>query len=148
MDKTSKPVCSTTQMVIPHMESLLGIDLLPKPKWMPNWIWKLKERRQRENAIMQFKPVHYKPTKEQVAIMIAQELRDFAERILGYSHIDPEKSSIPRSNRRVNGDRWMGNFKYEPPKQKKLSPRYERRILRKALRKALRKTDRQLEEWV
>lgn len=129
MDETSK-------MVVIEMASLLGIDSSPKPKWMPNWVWKLKQRRQRENAIMKFKPVYYEPTDEQVAVMIAQELRDLAERVLGYSHIDPEKSSIPRSSRRVNGDKWMRDFKYEPPKLKKLSPRREKRVLRKALRKA------------
>jgi len=71
-----------------------------------------------------------------VRMQIAQELRDFAEMIVGHSHIDPEKSIIRRSNRRVNGDVWMRHFKYTPPKVKKLN---ERSIARKAIRETNKK---------
>jgi len=129
----------TAKMVIPHMAKMMGIDLSPKPKWMPRWIWERKKRRQREDALMQWKPVIHEPSEEQVRIMIAQEFRDFAERILGYSHIDPEKSAIPRNARRVNCDRWLKHFNYEPPKQKPLSPRQHKKVLRKAMRETDKK---------
>ena len=122
----------TTKMVLPQMASLLGLATSPKPKWMPNWIWKLKKRREREDAVMKWKPVHYKPTKEQVAMMVAEELRDWAEMIIGFSHIDPEKSAITR--KRKGKTRWLQNLKYDPPKTKRISPRREKKVLRQALR--------------
>lgn len=124
------------KMYIPHLAGLLGIEMNPKPRWMPKWVWALKKRRKREDAIMQWEPVHYEPTDAEVKMRIAQELRDFAERILGYSDINPEKSAITRTKRRVNGDTYMRYFKYNPPKPKVISERRKKRVLRSAIRKS------------
>jgi hypothetical protein len=75
--------------------------------------------------------------------MIAQEFRDFAEMILGYSHVDPEKSAIPRSKRRVNCDKWLRYFEYKPPKPQKPITERQRR---KMVRQAMRETDKKLKE--
>lgn len=115
----------------PVMETL-GLGPIPQPRWMPDWLHRLKKRRQRERALSQWTPVHYEPTQEQVNLMIAQELRDWAEMLVGYAHVDQEKSSIPRTGHKA---RFVQHFKYDPPESKKLSRRGHRRLLRKTIRK-------------
>lgn len=85
-----------------------------------------------EKAVLRFKPVHYEPTEEQVDLMIAQELRDWAEMLIGHAHVDPEKSSIPRTGHKA---RFIQHFKYDPPKVKNLTERGKRRLLRQTMRK-------------
>lgn len=129
------------KVILPQMVNLLGIGPIPKPRWMPKfWHQRLKQK-QREQALMRFKPVHYKLPDEVIRMQIAQELRDYAERIIGYSDIDPEKSAIVRNKNRVNGTRWLQHFKYEPPKRKKMS----KRQMRKLVRKTIRETDKKLQ---
>ncbi|MHA2279823.1 MAG: hypothetical protein ACXAC5_02960 [Promethearchaeota archaeon] len=122
------------KVILPQMANLLGLGPIPKPRWMPKWWYKRKKRRQMEQAVSQWKPVHINVPKEVVAMQIAMELRDFAEMVLGYSHVDPEKSAIARNPRRVGKTRWLQHFKYEPPKRKKVSERKQRRVVRRAMR--------------
>ena len=119
------------------MLDLFGIGPIPKPKWMPNlWHRRLKQKQQL-HALSQWKlcpPPEL--TDEQMRMQIAQELRDWAERLIGYSHVDPEKSSIPRNKFRVNStDLYVKYLKYDPPPTSKpLSKRGHRRMLRKVIR--------------
>lgn len=92
---------------LPHIAKTLGIQPIPRPRWMPKFWHRRKKRRQREETLAQWVPCRPEISERQVRIMIAQEFRDFAEMILGYSDIDPEKSSIPRSTRNVLTDRWI-----------------------------------------
>lgn len=131
--------------IMPVMETL-GLGPIPQPRWMPNFWHKRLRRKQMEQAVSRWEyvpPCVPEPTEEEIKIQIAQELRDWAERIIGYSHVDPEKSSIPRSKRRVNGrDSYIRHLKFiEPPKPRKLSPRAQRKLLRKTVRE----TDKKLE---
>lgn len=119
-------------VILPQMANMLGIGPIPKPKWMPKFWHRHLKRRQMERAVSQWKPVHYEPTKEQEELMIAEELRDWAEMLIGYAHIDPEKSAIPRTGHKA---RFIQHLKYDPPKVKRLTERGKRRLLRKTMRK-------------
>ena len=125
------------KVIVPQVCNILGIGPIPQPKWMPNFWYRRLKQKQREKALSQWVPVEPPvPTEEMMKVQIAQELRDWAERILGYSHVDPEKSSIPRSKFRVNSEKWYVQYlKYDPPPAPKpLSKRARRRMLRKVIR--------------
>lgn len=127
------------KVILPQMINLLGIGPMPKPKWRPKFWHRHLERKRREQTLMNFKPFRYKPSADVIRMQIAQELRDFAERIIGYSDIDPEKSAIVRDKNRVSGIKWLQYFKFEPPKPIKISKRQHRGLVRKAIREADKK---------
>lgn len=129
------------KVILPQMANMLGIGPIPKPKWMPKFWHRHLKRQQTEKAISGWvpcPPMHCEPTKKQVSMMIAQELRDWAECFIGYAHIDPEKSAIPRTKHKA---RFVQHFKYDPPRIKKLSKRGERRLLRKTMRETQKKLE-------
>ncbi|KKL12800.1 hypothetical protein LCGC14_2532150 [marine sediment metagenome] len=120
-------------IVVPDLANLLGEGSIPQPWWMPDFWHQWLKQRQRETALSRWKAVHFEPPKEVVRMQIAQELRDLAEGIIGYSDVDPEKSSIVRNKHRVNNSRWLQYCKYDPPKPKKLTKRGERRLIRRVV---------------
>ena len=129
------------KMYLPQIANMIGIGPIPKPKWMPKFWHRRLKRQQMEKAMSKWEPWQPEISKETVRMLIAQELRDFAEQIIGYSHVDPEKSAITRSTRRVGGTQWLQHFKYNPPKRKKVSERQHRRVLRRAVRETEKKLE-------
>lgn len=135
-----------TKVLMPVLGTLMfGRKPIPRPRWMPKFWHNRLKRKQEEDSLMQWKlSPSPEPTEEQFKMLVAQELRDWAERIMGYSHIDPEKSSIPRNKFSVNGDKWfVRHLKYDTPKPRKELTERQRR---KMVRKSIRETDKKMKE--
>lgn len=144
-----------TKVLMPVLGTLMfGRKPIPRPRWMPKFWHNRLKRKQEEDSLMQWKPCPSpEPTGEQLNMLMAQELRDWAERLMGYSHIDPEKSSIPRNKFRVNGNKWLvghlkASLKTDILKLKKAKPKKEmtERQRRKIVRQSIRETDKKMKE--
>ncbi len=76
--------------IVPQMVGVMGLKSPPNRKWWkPEWV----RRRQKENqdikVVAQWTPIIHEPTETEINQALAQDLRDWAEMLVGYCNIDP-----------------------------------------------------------